>query len=276
MKWVLDNGPWSFENQLLVLRCWEKGMTPRSVKFTSVPMRVQVWGLPFDLINKDAGRDIGSGLGRVVDMDSKALMADQARFLRIRVEIPLNKPLSRGSPVISPKGDKALVAFKYERLVGLCYRCGMLGHKEKYCIVTLEMAEGEHPYGEWMKVGYRGSKGNMGRRPQGFWQQNKRSGRDDRGREPPQGAADSNSNSGIMVIYEKAEKSGINDEANKIPPDLEATPTETNLQLMMIDPTIADSEVNEGNEISFGAANQGIHLPSAPLNYGINDSPIGT
>ena len=79
-----------------------------------------------------------------------------------------------------------------------------------------------------------------------------------------------------MVIYEKAEKSGINDEANKIPPDLEATPTETNLQLMMIDPTIADSEVNEGNEISFGAANQGIHLPSAPLNYGINDSPIGT
>ena len=62
----------------------------------------------------------------------------------------------------------------------------------------------------------------------------------------------------------------------KIPPDLEATPTETNLQLMMIDPTIADSEVNEGNEISSGAANQGIHLPSAPLNYGINDSPIGT
>ena len=73
MKWVLDNGPWSFENQLLVLRRW---------------------GLPFDLINEDAGKDIGSGLGRVVDVDSKALTANQARFLRIRVEIPLNKPLS--------------------------------------------------------------------------------------------------------------------------------------------------------------------------------------
>ena len=63
MKWVLDNGPWSFENQFLVLRHWEKGMTPRSVKFTTVPMWVQVWGLPFDLINEDARRDIGSGLG---------------------------------------------------------------------------------------------------------------------------------------------------------------------------------------------------------------------
>ena len=93
MKWVLDNGPWSFENQLLVLQCWEKGMTPRLVKFTTVPMWVQVWGLPFDLINEDVGRDIGSGLGRVVAVDSKALTTNQARFLKIRVEIPLNKPL---------------------------------------------------------------------------------------------------------------------------------------------------------------------------------------
>ena len=68
-------------------------MTPRSVKFITVPMWVQVWGLPFDLINEDVGRDIGSGLGRAVAVDSKALTADQARFLRIRVEIPLNKPL---------------------------------------------------------------------------------------------------------------------------------------------------------------------------------------
>ena len=79
-----------------------------------------------------------------------------------------------------------------------------------------------------------------------------------------------------MVIYEKAEKSGINDEANKIPPDLEATPMETNLQLMMIDSTIVELEINEGNKISSGVANQGINLPSALLNYGINDIPIGT
>ena len=92
-----------------------------------------------------------------MDVDSKALTADQARFLRIRVEIPLNKPLRRGSRVISSEGDKALVAFKYERLVGLCYRCGTLGHEEKFCITPLETAEGEHPYGEWMKARYRGS-----------------------------------------------------------------------------------------------------------------------
>ena len=44
LKWVLANGPWSFENHPLVLRRWERGMTTRLVKFSSIPMWVQVWG----------------------------------------------------------------------------------------------------------------------------------------------------------------------------------------------------------------------------------------
>ena len=44
---------------------------------------------------------------------------------------------------------------------------------------------------------------------------------------------------------------------------------------MMIDPTIAESEINEGNGVSSSATNQGINLPSAPLNYGIDDIPFG-
>ena len=89
LQWVWDNGPWSFENNMLVLQRWEKGLIARSVWFTSLPMWVQVYGLPFDLINEEAGLDIGRGIGRVVEVDCKALMSDQARFLRIQVEIPL-------------------------------------------------------------------------------------------------------------------------------------------------------------------------------------------
>ena len=79
-----------------------------------------------------------------------------------------------------------------------------------------------------------------------------------------------------MVIYENAEKSGINDEANKIPPNLEATPTTTDFHLMMVDLIIKESEINEGNRVSSEAANQGINLYSVPLNYGINAIPFGT
>ena len=80
-------------------------MTARSVRFTFLPIWVQVWGLTFDLINEEVGLDIGRGIGRVVEVDCKALASDQAHFLRITVEIPLEKPIRRGGQVVSPEGD---------------------------------------------------------------------------------------------------------------------------------------------------------------------------
>ena len=81
LLWVVNNGPWSFDNHILLLRCWEKWMTTFSVQFLHILIWVQVWGLPFDLINVEAGRDIGSGIGCVVDIDCKAISYEQAHFL---------------------------------------------------------------------------------------------------------------------------------------------------------------------------------------------------
>ena len=69
---MLTNGPWSFEIHPLVLRRWERGMIARLVTFTSMPMWVQVWGLPFDLIFEETGWDIEANLGQVVEINKKA------------------------------------------------------------------------------------------------------------------------------------------------------------------------------------------------------------
>lgn len=93
MKWVQANGLWSCDNFLLVLCRWEKGITTQSVKFTHILLWVQVWGRPFDLINEEAGREVGEGVAKVLEVDCKAIASDQAHFLRLRVELPLDKLL---------------------------------------------------------------------------------------------------------------------------------------------------------------------------------------
>ncbi|KAK7853356.1 vesicle-associated membrane protein 714 [Quercus suber] len=42
----------------------------------------EVWGSPFDLLLEEMGRDIGNGLGEVLQVDLKAFSSDQARFIR--------------------------------------------------------------------------------------------------------------------------------------------------------------------------------------------------
>ena len=61
--------------------------------------------------------DIGGGLGKVVEIDNKVLSSEQARFVRIHVELHIDKSLHRSAVVVNPKGDKVRVGFKYEKLV---------------------------------------------------------------------------------------------------------------------------------------------------------------
>nr|POE76981.1 hypothetical protein CFP56_49694 [Quercus suber] len=72
-------------------------MSVRNVTFIKQPLWIQVWGLPFDLINEEAGSDIGQSIGELVEVDYKAINLDQSRFLRIQVEVPLNKPLRQAA-----------------------------------------------------------------------------------------------------------------------------------------------------------------------------------
>ena len=108
-----------------------------------------------DLINEEARKDIGGGIGRVLEVDCKAIAADQARFLQIRVELPLDKPIRRGAPVLSSEGVTVQIAFQYERLVGLCFRCGKLGHEAKEYLSKVSATTVERLYGEWLKAGFR-------------------------------------------------------------------------------------------------------------------------
>nr|POE67230.1 hypothetical protein CFP56_71195 [Quercus suber] len=73
---------------------------------------VEIWGLPFENMTEDIGRDIGSKIGRVLEVDKRAIQADQAKFLRIRVEVQIDKPLRRGGYVKNDEGGRFWVDFR--------------------------------------------------------------------------------------------------------------------------------------------------------------------
>ena len=86
-------------------------------------------------------------------MDKRSLQAEQAKFLRIRVEIPIDKPFRRGGNITNAEGERVWINFKYERLPTFCYICGILGHDDKHCHMSQSGGSKEKQYREWLKAG---------------------------------------------------------------------------------------------------------------------------
>nr|POF16171.1 hypothetical protein CFP56_24198 [Quercus suber] len=53
-----------------------EGLSTANLVFTHAPFWVQVWGLPFEHMTEEAGRDIGGKIGRVIEVDKRSWQAD--------------------------------------------------------------------------------------------------------------------------------------------------------------------------------------------------------
>ena len=167
LEWVERSGPWNFENNLLLLCRWRKGLSSANVVFTHAPFWIQIWGLPFEYMTEEAGRDIGSKIGRVIEVDKRSWQADHAKFMRVRIDLPIEKPLRRGGYVTNMDVDRCWVSFKYERLPTFCFSCGKIGHDEKHCGMLLEKQPIEKQYGDWLRAGSSSKGLNEGSRGSG-------------------------------------------------------------------------------------------------------------
>ena len=47
---IFKGGPWSFDNQLLMLQRWKKGMTVGNTIMETASLWVQIWGTPIDML----------------------------------------------------------------------------------------------------------------------------------------------------------------------------------------------------------------------------------
>ena len=76
--------------------------------------------------------------------------------MRVKVALPISKPIKRGAFLARSSGQRTWVTFKYERLSMFCHYCGLLGHDLKNCAQYFALTKGNRDvacqYGEWMKA----------------------------------------------------------------------------------------------------------------------------
>ena len=158
MEWLERNGSWNFDNNLLLLCRWRKGLSVDNISFTHSPFWIQIWGLPFESMIEEVGKELDNKLGKYIEFDRRSWSEEQAKFMQIRVDVPIDKPLRRGGNIVNPEGEKYWVTFKYERLPNFCFICGVLGHDEKHCSEYQGKSECQRQYGEWIRAnsGFRG------------------------------------------------------------------------------------------------------------------------
>ncbi|TXG48232.1 hypothetical protein EZV62_027526 [Acer yangbiense] len=154
--WIWQRGPWYFEKRLIAL---EKPVGTGEISllgFNRVELWVQIHDVIVMCMNRRMAKWMAEQIGEVIDIpyESKECWG---RYMRVKVQIDILKPLKRWLRLKLDKTDKiVVVGLKYERLSEFCYACGKIGHGIKECLdaeARNEALTGKiTKFGSWMRA----------------------------------------------------------------------------------------------------------------------------
>lgn len=65
----MKGGPWTFDNQLLMLTHWKAGMSANNVALEHASLWIQIWGVPFDMMSPKVASEVGNKIRVVEDVE---------------------------------------------------------------------------------------------------------------------------------------------------------------------------------------------------------------
>jgi hypothetical protein len=148
MEAVLNGGPWTFDNNMLILEQVPLGMQIEQIPLFHATLWVQIHDLPTGLMKETVGQKLANYIGSFVEYDKNNNTSLWRKYMRIRVRVDVRLPLKKDTKVMNKGGEWCTVKFKYEKLGIFCFICGVMGHAESRCEVRYAM---EHDDGrrEW-------------------------------------------------------------------------------------------------------------------------------
>lgn len=164
---VIEGGPWTFEQNLLLHHKLEEGEDAHLVKLNRMEIWVQIYDLPMGMLSIKLLESIGNYVGAFVKTDPKNLTSGWKMFVRIRVVMDIDKPLKRKMKIKREGGNWTWINFKYERLSSFCFVCGLMGHTDRDCGIVYANPDKviERAYGTWLRAPTKNEKNqNIGAR----------------------------------------------------------------------------------------------------------------
>ncbi|MCH94705.1 hypothetical protein A2U01_0015670, partial [Trifolium medium] len=139
MEEVLQGGPWTFDNHILIVERVQLGMQIENIPLNHVNFWVQVHNLPAGFMAEKVGKKLANYIGEFVEYDKNNNSSFWRQYMRLRVRVDVRQPLKKHKKVKNKGGEWCTVNFKYEKLGVFCFVCGVMGHAENKCEVRFSM-----------------------------------------------------------------------------------------------------------------------------------------
>ncbi|KAG7557763.1 Zinc knuckle CX2CX4HX4C [Arabidopsis suecica] len=138
---VLDNGPWTYKDWLVVVDRWTHRRYPDFLQ--TIRFWVRIFNIPDDSKEDRSIREIGGVLGHVEEVHIQQPTADLAGEVWVRVPIKVSARLIFARYfTLDDQPEPVLIRFYYDKLRKFCSACGGLTHLAADC--TFQNPEPEH------------------------------------------------------------------------------------------------------------------------------------
>ncbi|CAI9108192.1 OLC1v1007741C1 [Oldenlandia corymbosa var. corymbosa] len=141
MLMALHNSSYLIDGAMLVLSRWYSKTPLRRVYINSILIWVRLYGLPSEYLILDAGRDVASILGEVLDIKSDEFDIQENSYLQVRVRINPHDPLKSDFFLDLDLGNDDNIVWidvQCERMHKFCRRCGVIEHPIKRCEILTQ------------------------------------------------------------------------------------------------------------------------------------------
>lgn len=108
----MNNGPWSFDNAILVTGIIPAGGDPTKVPLNEVEFWIQLYSIPSGLMIESVGKHLGNFFGSFVMYDASNNASIWREYMRLKIKVVVRLPLKKREKICRRDRSECVVSCK--------------------------------------------------------------------------------------------------------------------------------------------------------------------